>query len=90
MATRDDISYSGSDFVEEFCMIAGSHTSTLDRLYAWERKLYDEVKVLCQLLFDYRSGDMFLSPHDINVNIFSTPLILHFNLMLCTVYEGMA
>lgn len=27
-------------------MIAGSHSSTLDRLYAWERKLYDEVKVL--------------------------------------------
>ncbi|KAM4128838.1 hypothetical protein ACJW30_02G198300 [Castanea mollissima] len=35
---------SGSDFVEEFGMIAGSHSSTLDRLYAWERKLYDEVK----------------------------------------------
>jgi hypothetical protein len=26
-------------------MIAGSHSSTLDRLYAWERKLYDEIKV---------------------------------------------
>ncbi|KAK7300324.1 hypothetical protein RJT34_11167 [Clitoria ternatea] len=26
------------------CMISGSHASTLDRLYAWERKLYDEVK----------------------------------------------
>lgn len=26
-------------------MIAGSHSSTMDRLYAWERKLYDEVKV---------------------------------------------
>ena len=26
-------------------MAAGSHSSTLDRLYAWERKLYDEVKV---------------------------------------------
>ncbi|KAL6645676.1 hypothetical protein ACP70R_017284 [Stipagrostis hirtigluma subsp. patula] len=25
-------------------MNAGSHASTLDRLYAWERKLYDEVK----------------------------------------------
>ncbi|XP_012093121.1 protein ALTERED PHOSPHATE STARVATION RESPONSE 1 isoform X2 [Jatropha curcas] len=43
-AARDDVSDSGSDFVEEFCMIAGSHSSTLDRLYAWERKLYDEVK----------------------------------------------
>ncbi|TKY47645.1 serine carboxypeptidase 2 [Spatholobus suberectus] len=34
----------GSGFVEEPCMIAGSHSCTLDRLYAWERKLYDEVK----------------------------------------------
>ncbi|CAM8972947.1 unnamed protein product [Rhodiola kirilowii] len=27
-----------------YCMNSGSHASTLDRLYAWERKLYDEVK----------------------------------------------
>ncbi|KAL4582884.1 hypothetical protein LXL04_007445 [Taraxacum kok-saghyz] len=33
-----------NNFIQEFCMIAGSHSSTLDRLYAWERKLYDEVK----------------------------------------------
>ncbi|XP_057501751.1 protein ALTERED PHOSPHATE STARVATION RESPONSE 1-like [Actinidia eriantha] len=43
-ASKDDNDDSGSDFVEEFCMIAGSHSSTLDRLFAWERKLYDEVK----------------------------------------------
>lgn len=43
-ASKDDVDDSGSEFVEEFCMIAGSHSSTLDRLYAWERKLYDEVK----------------------------------------------
>ncbi|KAK1263613.1 hypothetical protein QJS04_geneDACA021213 [Acorus gramineus] len=43
-ASKDDNCESGSDFIEEFCMIAGSHSSTLDRLYAWERKLYDEVK----------------------------------------------
>ncbi|XVF58943.1 hypothetical protein PTKIN_Ptkin07bG0107000 [Pterospermum kingtungense] len=43
-ASKDDADDSGSDFIEEFCMIAGSHSSTLDRLYAWERKLYDEVK----------------------------------------------
>ncbi|KAJ9564792.1 hypothetical protein OSB04_000758 [Centaurea solstitialis] len=42
--SKDDGNDSGSDFIEEFCMIAGSHSSTLDRLYAWERKLYDEVK----------------------------------------------
>ncbi|KAJ7956849.1 BZIP transcription factor, putative (DUF630 and DUF632) [Quillaja saponaria] len=42
--SKEDIDDSGSDFIEEFCMIAGSHSSTLDRMYAWERKLYDEVK----------------------------------------------
>lgn len=48
--SKDDNDDSGSDFMEEFCMISGSHSSTLDRLYAWERKLYDEIKVclLCQ------------------------------------------
>ncbi|XP_039069822.1 nitrate regulatory gene2 protein-like [Hibiscus syriacus] len=39
-----DADDSASDFIEEFCMIAGSHLSTLERLYAWERKLHDEVK----------------------------------------------
>ncbi|KAJ6801770.1 uncharacterized protein M6B38_253505 [Iris pallida] len=43
-ASKDDGGESGSDFIEEFCMISGSHSSTLDRLFAWERKLYDEVK----------------------------------------------
>ncbi|CAA3016903.1 Hypothetical predicted protein [Olea europaea subsp. europaea] len=42
--TKNDNDDSGSDFIEEFCMISGSHSSTLDRMYAWERKLYDEVK----------------------------------------------
>ncbi|XP_051141330.1 protein ALTERED PHOSPHATE STARVATION RESPONSE 1 [Andrographis paniculata] len=41
---REDNDDSGSDFIDEFCMISGSHSSTLERLYAWERKLYDEVK----------------------------------------------
>ncbi|KAF3796893.1 hypothetical protein EJ110_NYTH00781 [Nymphaea thermarum] len=43
-APKDDIDDSSSDFVEDFCMISGSHSSTLDRMYAWERKLHDEVK----------------------------------------------
>lgn len=51
-ASKDDNDDSGSDFVEEFCMIAGSHSSTLDRLYAWERKLYDEVKVIVRAYLD--------------------------------------
>ncbi|KAI9116927.1 hypothetical protein K1719_011926 [Acacia pycnantha] len=53
-ASKEDVDDSGSDFIEEFCMIAGSHSSTLDRLYAWERKLYDEVKAseLLQRVYD--------------------------------------
>ncbi|MCL7027207.1 hypothetical protein MKW94_030714 [Papaver nudicaule] len=43
-ASKDDGDESRSDFIEEFSMITGSHSSTLDRLYAWEMKLYAEVK----------------------------------------------
>ncbi|TYH36429.1 hypothetical protein ES332_D13G264400v1 [Gossypium tomentosum] len=35
---------SSSSVSEESCMFHGSHQSTLDRLYAWEKKLYEEVK----------------------------------------------
>ncbi|KAF3341353.1 hypothetical protein FCM35_KLT10197 [Carex littledalei] len=42
--SKDETAESGSDLIEEFSMILGGHTSTLDRLYAWERKLYDELK----------------------------------------------
>ncbi|KAL3339623.1 hypothetical protein AABB24_028296 [Solanum stoloniferum] len=51
--SKDDNDDSGSDFVEDFCMIAGSHSSTLDRVYAWERKLYDEVKTIESIRRDY-------------------------------------
>ncbi|KAG9451579.1 hypothetical protein H6P81_011544 [Aristolochia fimbriata] len=52
LTSRDDDD-SGSDFIEEFCMIAGSHSSTLERLYAWERKLYDEVKASERIRKEY-------------------------------------
>ncbi|XAR53663.1 hypothetical protein NMG60_11022300 [Bertholletia excelsa] len=42
--TKDDIEDVTKNLFDEFCMISGSHASTLDRLHAWERKLYDEVK----------------------------------------------
>lgn len=44
-SSRDEGDESSSDFSEESCMFSGSHQSTLDRLYAWEKKLYDEVRV---------------------------------------------
>lgn len=33
------------NITEEHCMVSGSHQTTLDRLNAWEKKLYEEVKV---------------------------------------------
>lgn len=42
--SRDDVEDLTSDIFESFCMNSGSHASTLDRLFAWERKLYDEIK----------------------------------------------
>ena len=42
---QDDVDDSNNDFIEQFAMVSGSHSSTLDRLHAWERKLYDEIKV---------------------------------------------
>ncbi|CAH8306972.1 unnamed protein product [Eruca vesicaria subsp. sativa] len=33
-----------SDVSDESCMVSGSHQTTLDKLFAWEKKLYDEVK----------------------------------------------
>ena len=45
LATASKEDADDSDFIEEFYMIASSHSSTLDRLYAWKSKLYDEVKI---------------------------------------------
>ncbi|XP_026664655.1 protein ROLLING AND ERECT LEAF 2-like isoform X3 [Phoenix dactylifera] len=42
--SKDDIEDPSSNLFSSICMNSGSHASTLDRLYAWERKLYDEVK----------------------------------------------
>lgn len=46
---------SGSDVSDESCMISGSHQSTLERLFAWEKKLYEEVKVINQSITDHAS-----------------------------------
>ncbi|XP_027331225.1 nitrate regulatory gene2 protein-like [Abrus precatorius] len=42
--TIDNAEDHTNNLFDNSCMISGSHASTLDRLYAWERKLYDEVK----------------------------------------------
>ncbi|KAL0460867.1 UNVERIFIED_CONTAM: protein ALTERED PHOSPHATE STARVATION RESPONSE 1 [Sesamum latifolium] len=42
--STDDVDNPNGNLFDNFCMVSGSHASTLDRLYAWEKKLYDEVK----------------------------------------------
>lgn len=42
--SKDDVEELNNNIFYNTCMFSGSHASTLDRLYAWERKLYDEVK----------------------------------------------
>ncbi|XP_062015307.1 protein ALTERED PHOSPHATE STARVATION RESPONSE 1 [Rosa rugosa] len=51
--SKDDSENLTSNLFDNFCMISGSHASTLDRLYAWERKLYDEVKASEMVRRDY-------------------------------------
>ncbi|GLU11774.1 hypothetical protein SLE2022_284960 [Rubroshorea leprosula] len=41
---KDDVEDLTNNLFNDICMISSGHASTLDRLYAWERKLYDEVK----------------------------------------------
>lgn len=41
---RDDGYESSSDLSDESNIFSSSHQSTLDRLYAWEKKLYEEVR----------------------------------------------
>lgn len=49
--SKGDIEDLTKNLFDNFCMISGSHASTLDRLFAWERKLYDEVKVCMLCIF---------------------------------------
>ncbi|KAG8388879.1 hypothetical protein BUALT_Bualt02G0171100 [Buddleja alternifolia] len=42
--STDAVDDPSNNLFDNFCMVSGSHASTLDRLYAWEKKLYDEVK----------------------------------------------
>ncbi|KAM1206223.1 hypothetical protein PS2_006916 [Malus domestica] len=50
---KDDMDDLTGHLFDNFCMNSGSHASTLDRLYAWERKLYDEVKASEMVRRDY-------------------------------------
>ncbi|KAJ0985177.1 hypothetical protein J5N97_003533 [Dioscorea zingiberensis] len=64
---RDDGYESSSDYSEESCMmISGSHQSTLERLYAWEKKLYEEVKCGERIRIAYEKKCIQLRNQDVN------------------------
>lgn len=50
--SADNIEDVTNNLFDNFCMVSGSHASTLDRLFAWEKKLYDELKVRYCLCMD--------------------------------------
>ncbi|MCL7032682.1 hypothetical protein MKW94_021485, partial [Papaver nudicaule] len=56
---------SSSEFSEESCMLSECHQSTLDRLYAWEKKLYGEVKSGERIRMAYEKKCMQLRSQDV-------------------------
>ncbi|XP_029122152.1 protein ROLLING AND ERECT LEAF 2 [Elaeis guineensis] len=64
--SRNDGYESSSDYSGETCMISGSHQSTLDRLYAWEKKLYEEVKAGERIRIAYEKKCLQLRNQDVN------------------------
>ncbi|GAU42083.1 hypothetical protein TSUD_200710 [Trifolium subterraneum] len=60
--TRDEVY---DDPSEENCVFSVSHQSTLDRLYAWEKKLYQEVKSGTRVRLAYEKKCLQLKNHDI-------------------------
>ncbi|KAK2646428.1 hypothetical protein Ddye_021623 [Dipteronia dyeriana] len=62
---RDEGYESSSDFSEESYMFSGSHQSTLDRLYAWEKKLYEEVRSGEKVRIAYEKKCMQLRNQDV-------------------------
>ncbi|XP_008798140.2 protein ROLLING AND ERECT LEAF 2 [Phoenix dactylifera] len=65
-SSRDDGYDSSSDHSEESCTTSGSHQSTLDRLYAWEKKLYEEVKAGERTRIAYEKKYLQLRNQDVN------------------------
>lgn len=63
-STREDYEIN-NDLSEDSCMFSGSHHSTLDRLYAWEKKLYEEVKCGERVRIAYEKKCMQLKNQDV-------------------------
>lgn len=63
-SSKEEGEESSSDFSEE-SMFSGSHQSTLDRLYTWEKKLYDEVRSGERVRIAYEKKCKQLKSHDV-------------------------
>ncbi|XP_071930461.1 uncharacterized protein [Coffea arabica] len=62
----DDIEDLTKSLLDSLSMISGSHASTIDRLYAWEKKLYDEVKASEQIRRKYDAKRKLLRQQESN------------------------
>ncbi|CAJ1941779.1 unnamed protein product [Sphenostylis stenocarpa] len=64
--TEDEDFEGADDPSEEHCLFSVSHQSTLDRLYAWEKKLYEEVRSGERVRIAYDKKCQLLRNHDVN------------------------
>ncbi|KAE9609869.1 hypothetical protein Lal_00006184 [Lupinus albus] len=64
-SNRDEDNECISDVLEEQCVFSGSHQSTLERLYAWEKKLYEEVKSGERVRIEYEKKCQQFMRHDV-------------------------
>lgn len=63
-SSKDEGYASSSDLSDDSCMVHNSHQSTLDKLYAWEKKLYQEVKAGERIRIAYDKKCAQLKNHD--------------------------
>lgn len=54
-----------NDLDDDSGMVSGSHSSTLDKIYAWEKKLFEEVKAGEMIRIEYDKKCMQLKHHDV-------------------------
>lgn len=71
-SSKDEGYASSSDLSDESCMFHNSHQSTLDKLYAWEKKLYQEVKSGERIRIAYEKKCAQLRNHDIKGDDYSS------------------
>lgn len=63
--SKDESHESSSDLSDEPSMFSGSHQTTLDKLYAWEKKLYQEVRAGERVRLAYEKKCAQLRDHDV-------------------------